>query len=1241
MKTLTKNLAKRSLSVLLVLMMVFSLLTVGLTSASAADVEVVDTGAKTATITINKNNKTSLSYIYAWEGDTKLLGNWPGTSLSSLPTDSNGYYVATVNFTNSYQIIFNNNGSTQSGDSASFTTSIKTTFTDNTNYDVEVTGDSTEGTSASFWVDLDGDSTTTYDIIYPDKSGTTYKIYLPSSVQYNSGGTMFPVTFFASEGTSMTIGNAPISSTGSTYNFQAGSYTIAGDISGSLSIKKSANVSSVHTITDEVIPQGVGASGIDDETGETVYYNHKDNYETTGSIVVFDEAGNQLNSNTELKKIKGRGNSSWKASYELIGKYAFNITLKEEAELLDESEASKKYCLVSYNADEARMRNMIVYELAQQIGVEYVADYEPVDLYNNGYYIGSYLLTDKVEIGNPLVDIVNLDKINEAHFGKDNYGDEQFRDCIDSCDINEKTAPGFDKYYDYSTLGLDDIDPSVYANSGFLLEFEIDDRFDDEMSGFISYKGQQIVCKYPEYATKAQLQYIENKWNVAEAIMYNENATYEQLSNVIDVESFAKMYLIQELTKNLDGCATSYYVYFHEGKLHAGVAWDYDWTLGQYDKEYTSRVVSSDFSDNVDADPSEWGGWYLNSKGIYVHEGTSTKLNAQAALCQNDAFWGVVTAEWNELFYSEALKFTDSEVATVSSLDCIIADFYSKVSASTAMDENKWGIIASDPLCNPSNNWGSTDTGDTHDAAVVSLNNWMYNRLTWMDKYLNPDNEYYPNIAPYNVDYTIQPPVLSLATDMPEGGFEVGTEVVVNIDDKTDGSYTYTIYKNGVVVDTTEDKFFTVTAASTEDDYTVIATSKTSGKVSEESEEITVKGSGYDITPSLNVSSSAVLIGDTVTLTPSIEENYTGVDYKIYYKVDGGEAQLLSGNTYTHNVAGLVEFYVVASVTIDNEPVTGTTEANPVKVTFSAFSVNVTASSNGSVMQGQNVTITATPSVEGNVTYTFYKDNEVIEGYENVTTNTYTEKMDDADSFVYKVVAKYGEKIAENTVTVTVTEFDGTFKVKVLFKSSTVYAYKPNMTINGSAVELVEDTAIEVNKVGNGISTYRWYSYTFAEEQTYGTEITVNVSGNRDYFYNASYTFEVGNTDYACDLTGGVSSYYLALDNLNDRSIKNLSNISDMDGYQRAWTESAVHMIYNAKLDGELIAPVGFSFRFADYGDANCDGKINIKDATYVQKSLANIVVADSLTTTVSDYNHDGKVTIKDATAIQKQIAGL
>lgn len=65
------------------------------------------------------------------------------------------------------------------------------------------------------------------------------------------------------------------------------------------------------------------------------------------------------------------------------------------------------------------------------------------------------------------------------------------------------------------------------------------------------------------------------------------------------------------------------------------------------------------------------------------------------------------------------------------------------------------------------------------------------------------------------------------------------------------------------------------------------------------------------------------------------------------------------------------------------------------------------------------------------------------------------------------------------------------------------------------------------------------------------------------------------------------------------------------------------------------------AFLAFDLGDVNKDGKLSIKDATTIQKYLANLFEFDEDAVKLADFTQDGKVNIKDATSIQKKLAGL
>ncbi len=58
-------------------------------------------------------------------------------------------------------------------------------------------------------------------------------------------------------------------------------------------------------------------------------------------------------------------------------------------------------------------------------------------------------------------------------------------------------------------------------------------------------------------------------------------------------------------------------------------------------------------------------------------------------------------------------------------------------------------------------------------------------------------------------------------------------------------------------------------------------------------------------------------------------------------------------------------------------------------------------------------------------------------------------------------------------------------------------------------------------------------------------------------------------------------------------------------------------------------------------GDANMDGNVNIKDATYIQKAVAGLETMSLIECLAGDADTMGDINIKDATAIQKFVAGM
>ncbi len=68
---------------------------------------------------------------------------------------------------------------------------------------------------------------------------------------------------------------------------------------------------------------------------------------------------------------------------------------------------------------------------------------------------------------------------------------------------------------------------------------------------------------------------------------------WEKTASMIDVESFAQKYALEEFLANLDMSYASQYFYLGaDDKIHCMLPWDYDWTLGSSYQYYNNRQVN-------------------------------------------------------------------------------------------------------------------------------------------------------------------------------------------------------------------------------------------------------------------------------------------------------------------------------------------------------------------------------------------------------------------------------------------------------------------------------------------------------------------------------------------------------------------------------------------------------------------------------------------------------------------------
>ena len=102
----------------------------------------------------------------------------------------------------------------------------------------------------------------------------------------------------------------------------------------------------------------------------------------TGAIVEPDGSVD----NTSIKKIKGRGNTTW-----TMPKKSYNITYSDNVSIAGMSK-SKKYSILANYQDDSLSRNRFLYDLSDAVGMPYASDSRYVDFYVNDFlytYLGN------------------------------------------------------------------------------------------------------------------------------------------------------------------------------------------------------------------------------------------------------------------------------------------------------------------------------------------------------------------------------------------------------------------------------------------------------------------------------------------------------------------------------------------------------------------------------------------------------------------------------------------------------------------------------------------------------------------------------------------------------------------------------------------------------------------------------------------------------------------------------------
>lgn len=219
-------------------------------------------------------------------------------------------------------------------------------------------------------------------------------------------------------------------------------------------------------------------------------------------------------------EVKGRGNSTW-----MQEKKPYQIKFSQKVDLLGMGK-NKKWVLLANYLDKSLIRNDVAMLLAEMLETEYNVKGRFVEVYFNGEYEGLYYVLPKIEIAKGSVDLKEPDGV------------------LFELDTLHRHAGGCYESYLKECLILKD-----------------------------------TVTKEQDIAQVMAINFMEDFNDFEKAIKQGD---YKKVTELIDINSFVRYFLVNEFTVNPDAYSSSFYLYKDgaDSKIYAGPVWDFDLALG-------------------------------------------------------------------------------------------------------------------------------------------------------------------------------------------------------------------------------------------------------------------------------------------------------------------------------------------------------------------------------------------------------------------------------------------------------------------------------------------------------------------------------------------------------------------------------------------------------------------------------------------------------------------------------------
>lgn len=253
-------------------------------------------------------------------------------------------------------------------------------------------------------------------------------------------------------------------------------------------------------------------------------------YKTESSLTIIS-GDSVINTSSDSGTIKRRGNST-----SLADKPAYNISFSSKKEVIEGASKGKKWSLLANAYDKTMMRSKLAMDFGHVLGnvatpLQYYAD-----LYIDGEYQGTYLISEPAD--------------------------------------NKRAG-----------VKMDDSDDGI----DIMFEFEAD-RVESDQTYYTTGLGVRLVTNEPEGLDENTDRYTYWVNTLSRFENALKNTSSDAVFDYIDMESFVDMYIANELFKTVDFGYSSvkYYITYDTNNnptLHAGTLWDFDLSSGNCTNE--------------------------------------------------------------------------------------------------------------------------------------------------------------------------------------------------------------------------------------------------------------------------------------------------------------------------------------------------------------------------------------------------------------------------------------------------------------------------------------------------------------------------------------------------------------------------------------------------------------------------------------------------------------------------------